>query len=199
MATQYNVTIQFLDSSEESLVIDSTNQDHYQTIVEYIMEKRGHKHFVLCDDEGEEFIEGDETERDITLSCIIQNNCDCCDDSPDRLYDEKCAECWLSQESHTISNIDHCSQYSDYSLGVVNYRESTTLKYRVYFNEDGEQERVEKRWNRIWFNSRQEDDIEKVDGELMVGEYDSVIVSSELPEDVGEDILDRLTTIYRYY
>jgi hypothetical protein len=194
--SSFKITISFLDASEETLTIESTNTDHYQTIIDYIEEKRGHKNIDLVDEDGDEFVEGDETERDITLVCIIKNTCVCCSDSPDRLYDEKCAECWISDNADSLMDVEEYDDYTDYSLGVVNYRESITLKYRVYFDEDGEQDRVEKVWNRMW-NGNCKDDIEKVEGVLMVGSYDRLIMSSELPEDAGDDIMGELTTIYK--
>ena len=194
--TSFNITITFLDSSEETLTIESTNKDHYQTIIDYIEEKRGHTHIDLLDEEGEEFVECDKTERDITLMCIIKNTCKHCNDLQDRLYDEMCGECWLSDNSCTLMDVEENDDYTDYSLGVVNYRDSITMRYRVYFNEYGEQDRVQKVWNRMWYENSKED-IEKVEGVLMVGAYDRLIMSSELPEDAGEDITDELTTIYK--
>ena len=195
--TSFKITITFLDSSEESLIINE-NQDHYKTITDYIEEKRGHSNIDLIDEEGQPLEDGDEIDSDKIFVCIIKTTCECCNEPKDRLYDDKCGECWLCDNGDTLlGDLEECDDYIDYSLGVVNYRESLTLKYRVYFDEYGEQVRVEKRWNRMFSGREQNDDIEKVDGVLMVGEDDKLIMSSDLPNDAGDDIMDNLTKLFR--
>lgn len=185
----YTITINFMDSSTESLVVSSNDGksillcDHYDKIVNYITTTRGIQAMDLIDEQGNEILDDVIITKDTTLHCFVKDLCcDYCDTKIEKAYHKCCVECWMSNNSTDILDVENNGGSITFNCGVM---DGDTLKYDVHFGRNGEVENI---YKIIHSNDIMNQRWQEIEGTLLhQGEWGQLIMSTDLPVGIMND------------
>lgn len=186
----YTITINFMDSSTESLVI--TSNDHYDKIVNYITTTRGIQAMDLIDEEGNEILDDVIITKDTTLECIVKDlRCDYCKTKIEKAYDKCCVGCYLSNNCESILDVENNGGSILFNCGIIDYKIGDSLYYDVHFGCDGEIEciyKIIRPYNSNDIMRQRWQQLDEIDGTIYFnGEWGQLILSGDLPDGIMED------------
>jgi len=186
----YTITINFMDSSTESLIISSNDKcDHYNKIINHITTTRGIQAMDLIDEEGNKILENVFITKDTTLHCFIKELCcDYCDTKIEKAYEKCCVECYLSNYSESILDVENNGGSILFNCGITDYKSGDTLLYDVHLGCDGEAESIFKIIRPYNRNDILGDQWQELDGTIYFnGEWGQLIHSGDLPDGIMDD------------
>ena len=194
----YTITINFMDSSTESLIVSSNDGksillcDHYDKIVNHITTTRGIQAMDLIDEEGNEILDDVIITKDTTLHCFVKDlRCDYCDTKIEKAYEKACVGCYLSNNCESILDVENNGGNILFNCGIIDYKSGDSLDYDVHFGGDGEIEcifKIIRPYNSNDIMRQRWQQLDHIDGTIYFnGEWGQLIYSGDLPDGIMED------------